>query len=448
MLPDPRTYSSSPFARLLIANAVSAWGDAALTVALAGSLFFSVGAAQARPKVLLYLALTVAPFVVVAPVIGPLLDRAAGGRRLLMAAGFAGRCALALLVARHLHGLLLYPLAFSVLVLSKGHAVAKASLVPSTVGSHDELVTANSRISLVSTIVSLAGGLPAVGLMKVFGARWSLYLAAVVYAVGIVTALRIRRPSELPAPESRAEIEELHTPSILLAVTGMSLLRGAVGFLTFLVAFALKRAGEPAWLYGVVLLASGAGNLGGVVLAPRLRRWLREEVILVGSLLGPGLVALLSARDATKFGLTVTAAAVAFGSAAGKVAFDSLVQRDGPEELYGRAFARFETRFQLTWVAGALIPVALLDVMDSRLGLFVLAIVLAFAGLSYFGGMRGLSAPPRRPAALPPAPPDVHGPVPDRPGESSAPSGGGQEPVPGGGPEPRPRGPGGFGAPG
>ncbi len=420
MYSDPRTFSASPFARLVIANAMSAWGDAALTVALAGSLFFSVGAAQARPKVLLYLALTVAPFVVVAPVIGPALDRAAGGRRLLMAAGFAARCVLALLVARHLNGLLLYPLAFGVLVLSKGHAVAKASLVPSTVATEDELVTANSRISLISTVVSLGGGLPAVGLMKLFGAQWALYMAAVVYAVGVVTAFRIRRPSELPAPESRAEIEELHAPTILLAVTGMGLLRGAVGFMTFLVAFALKRAGEPAWLYGVVLLASGAGNLAGVLLAPQLRRRLREEVILVGSLLVPGLVALLSARDATKFGITLTAAALAFGSAAGKVAFDSLVQRDGPEELYGRAFARFETRFQLTWVAGALIPVALLDVMDSRMGLFVLAITLGFAGLSYFGGMRSVRYAPREPRALPPGHPDDPG-GPGGPGGVSSP---------------------------
>ncbi len=143
-----------------------------------------------------------------------------------------------------------------------------------------------------------------------------------------------------------------------------------------------------------------------MLLAPQLRRRLREEVILVGSLLVPGLVALLSARDATKFGITLTAAALAFGSAAGKVAFDSLVQRDGPEELYGRAFARFETRFQLTWVAGALIPVALLDVMDSRMGLFVLAITLGFAGLSYFGGMRSVRYAPREPRALPPGHPD------------------------------------------
>ncbi|MBK5287485.1 MAG: hypothetical protein JJE46_03350 [Acidimicrobiia bacterium] len=79
---------------------------------------------------------------------------------------------------------------------------------------------------------------------------------------------------------------------------------------------------------------------------------------------------------------------MAAGTAAGRIAFDSLVHRDGPEHLRGRAFARFETRFQLSWVAGALIPVALLNVLDRRWGFFVLALVLFFAGLSYVAGLR------------------------------------------------------------
>ena len=72
----------------------------------------------------------------------------------------------------------------------------------------------------------------------------------------------------------------------------------------------------------------------------------------------------------------------------GRIAFDSLLHRDGPEHLRGRAFARFETRFQLAWVIGALIPVALLDVLTRRSGFFLLALVLGFAGLSYVGGLR------------------------------------------------------------
>ena len=75
-------------------------------------------------------------------------------------------------------------------------------------------------------------------------------------------------------------------------------------------------------------------------------------------------------------------------AATARISFDSLLQRDGPEHLRGRAFARFETRFQLVWVAGALIPVALLDVLTVRTGFFILAVALAFAGLSYIGALR------------------------------------------------------------
>ena len=51
-----------------------------VTVSLAGTLFFDVGVGAARPKVLLYLLLTMAPFALVAPVLGPFLDRTRGGR--------------------------------------------------------------------------------------------------------------------------------------------------------------------------------------------------------------------------------------------------------------------------------------------------------------------------------------------------------------------------------
>ena len=54
-------------------------GDALVTIALAGSLFFDIDPNSARWKVFLYLALTVAPLALVAPFIGPALDRSHGG---------------------------------------------------------------------------------------------------------------------------------------------------------------------------------------------------------------------------------------------------------------------------------------------------------------------------------------------------------------------------------
>jgi hypothetical protein len=138
----------------------------------------------------------------------------------------------------------------------------------------------------------------------------------------------------------------------------------------------------------LVLGASALGGFVGVMITPRVRRVLREESILAASLLVPAVIALLAARDGGTLGAVAIGFTVAAGAAAGRIAFDSLVHRDGPEHLRGRAFARFETRFQLCWVAGALVPVALLNVLNRRWGFFVLSLTLFFAGLSYVAGLR------------------------------------------------------------
>ncbi|HLF41395.1 MAG TPA: MFS transporter, partial [Acidimicrobiia bacterium] len=104
------------------------------------------------------------------------------------------------------------------------------------------------------------------------------------------------------------------------------------------------------------------------------------------ALLIPSVVALFGARNFGRFWIPVVAATVSVGAAAGRLAFDSLVQRDAPEAVRGRTFARFETRFQLAWVAGAFVPVAV--PMPGRLGFLILALGLGFAGLSYLAGIR------------------------------------------------------------
>ena len=68
--------------------------DATLAVALANTLFFSAASAESKDKVALYLLITVAPFAVIAPVVGPLLDRVQRGRRLALALSTAGQGAL------------------------------------------------------------------------------------------------------------------------------------------------------------------------------------------------------------------------------------------------------------------------------------------------------------------------------------------------------------------
>lgn len=420
---DPRTYALNPFGRLAVAHAGSVVGDACLTVSLAGSIFFTQSIGESRTQVLLYLLLTIAPFAVVGPVVGPALDRSRAGRRTLLAIGCFGRALVCFLMIGQLETVLLFPLAFVALVLSKGHAVAKSALVPAVVPDESALVEANSRLSLVAVLASVVGGLPAAGLVAVFDAGVALLLATVVFVVAGFLAFRIPAAGKPAAAETPEERSELAVPSIVFAGTAMAVMRGCVGFLTFLLAFLLKEAGQPAWFFGLVLVASAVGGFLGVIVTPWLRRRLNEETILASSLVVPAIVALFSARDGGRIGAVTIAFFVAVGASSGRIAFDSLLHRDGPEHLHGRAFARFETRFQLAWVAGALVPVALLDVITKRSGFFLLALVLGFAGLSYVGGLRarhewgphghGPTPPPRpggAPESLPvPDPPDNRG---------------------------------------
>jgi Major Facilitator Superfamily len=381
----------SPFARLAITHALAIGADTLVAVALAGSIFFSATLADARPKVLLYLAITMVPFAVVAPVMGPALDRTKGGRRFMVAVFALGRGVLCLFMANHLKSLLFYPAAFGTLALSKGYQVAKSSLVPAVVDDESELVEANSRLALIAVLAGVALGPLGAGVQTLTDARWVLRLAAVVNLASVFAAFRIPRAAKTAPPVQPIEQAELHAASIRLAATAMAVLRAATGFLTFLAAFELKRTHAKPWLFGLVIGAGAFGGFLGAVIAPRLRRAVREETILVGSLLVPAVVALFGARGFGHTALGVVASAVSVGAAAGRLAFDSLVQRDAPEAARGRTFAKFETRFQLAWVGGAFIPAAIPGEWG-RLGFLLLAVGLTFFGLSYFAAVRAAPA--------------------------------------------------------
>jgi len=318
----------------------------------------------------------------------------------MVAAAMAGRAVLCVLMANEIDSPLLYPLAFSALVLSKGQSVAKSALVPAVVDSHEELVLANSRLAIIAVLGASVAAPIAALVLKVAGAEWVLRTGSLVFVFGIVCAFGIPRAERVGIAETLDEREALHARSIVVAGTAMGLLRGVVGFFTFFAAFALKRAHEPAWVFGLVLIASAVGNGIGTIASPFLRKKVREEWMLAGALLFPALPLVLAARDYGRVSLVLAAATVAAATACGRVAFDSLLQRDGSESLRGRAFARFETRFQLVWVAGGVGAVVFPG--GGRGGIFVVAVVLLFAGLSYVGAFRRSAA--RKSQSRPPRP--------------------------------------------
>ena len=387
--PDPRFLPPSPFSRLVVAHATMVAGDACFTVSLAGSIFFQGPASGSRSKVLLYLLIAFAPFAIVGPILGPALDRVRGGRRLLIIVSALGRATLALVMAQVITktgstALLVYPLAFGVLVLQKGYSVAKSSLVPGFIDDDAELVRANSRLAVISTIATPIGCAVAALVQWLFGADWSLVLAVFVFTTAAVLATKIPHPKVLARDPDKVQLEkdELHQPSILLAGSAMALLRSAVGYLAVFMVFALR--GNLLGL-GIAGGCAVGGAFVGNFIAPALRDRFREEVILDSAIIGASLLVVFGALLSGFLGFAIAGLAIGVGAASGKLGFDSLLQRDGPDAARGRAFARFETRFQLTWGIGALLG---LIPLAHSLGLLALGLTLLFGGLSYFAALR------------------------------------------------------------
>ena len=392
--PGADAFHLSPFARLARSHVFVAAGDALVTIALANSLFFDLDPNDARWKVFLYLALTMAPLALVAPFIGPVLDRSVGGRRWMIVGVNAGRAIVCLIMIDDLNGLLLFPEAFAVLAMGKAYAVSRSAVVPTVVRSDAELVEANSKLQLLSGIAVPLAAVPAAIAFVIAGSEGVLVLAVIAFAIATLAALRIPRTQVAAAPATAAEAAELRGAGIRLAASAMGLVRGIVGFLTFLLLFELRDGAT--WMIGAVLVVTGAGALLGSAVAPRLRRSHPEERMLMTLLAVAVAGGLIAAWVGGLAASMLLAGLVAVVSTAGRLAFDSLVQRDAPDANRGRSFARFELRFQVVWVVGAVIPV--LISIPLRAGFLIIAGVAGFALFSYVAGQRAAhrihAAPP------------------------------------------------------
>jgi MFS family permease len=402
--------SGRPLDRLAWVHAVSALGDALVAVALAGTLFFAVPVAAARPRVALYLLLTVAPFAVVAPLLGRLLDGRRGAGRMALAAAMALRAALAALAVSRTESLLLYPLAFGLLVCSRAHGISRTAMVPELLdpkGTRDQrdLVAVNGRMARVAALGGTAGALIGVGLDRLVGSG-VLWAAALTFAAGTVLALTLPRhqaaakpsaPAAHPDPMVRRAARLARPPGrVRLARSANTTVRAVGGFTLFLLAFELRRQGVGTAGLGLLLAGVGVGGVVGAFVLPRAARLVREDGLLAGGLLLCGTTAWLLAGRVGTVAAAVGGLAMGAGIAAARLGFESLVQRDVPPAARGTAITRAETTFQLAWVAGAVIPVAF--PLPTTPSLLVAALACLVAASTYTVGLLRLS---RRGAARP-----------------------------------------------
>src|SRR6204780_3257691 len=202
--------SRTGLAHLIELSAAGSIGDAFVAVALAGTLFFSASVDQARGRIALALLITMAPFAVLAPFLGPMLDRVQQGRRYILMGTLLARGLLCWGMAgavAHNDAVTLLPAAFGVLVLQKAYGVTRAAVTPRLLPSEITLVTANARSALGGLIASSVGAGLAVGVSYLAGggsggAAWVLRVGTAIYLAA--TALALRLPSGVDAPPEPA----------------------------------------------------------------------------------------------------------------------------------------------------------------------------------------------------------------------------------------------------
>src|SRR5579864_2944329 len=184
---------------LIELTAASGAGDAFVIVALAGTIFFNTSVDQARGKVVLFLLVTMAPFAVLAPFIGPALDRVQQGRKYLLAGTLLARGLLCYAMSAAISNpITLLPAAFGVLVLQKAYGVVRASVAPRLLPEQITLVTANARSQLIAVIGATIAAVVAEGVQVTAGAAWVLRAGMVVYLAAMVLALRL--PDQVDSP--------------------------------------------------------------------------------------------------------------------------------------------------------------------------------------------------------------------------------------------------------
>ncbi|MCW2613403.1 MAG: Major Facilitator Superfamily protein [Frankiales bacterium] len=398
--------------RLIYLHSANAAGDAAVTISLATTVFFAGATSEARGQVALFLALTMVPFAIVAPLIGPFLDKFSHGRRWAIGATFALRAFLCWVLAGAVaaDSALLYPAALGVLVSSKAYGVTRAAAVPRLLPSDSTLVKSNGRVSLAG-LVGAGISAPLAGGAAYFGAEWSLRYAFVVFVAGTVAAILL--PAQVDSSEGEQQVSlrsgpdgqrrGTHIPAeVAYALRANCGPRWLSGFLTMYMAFLLRDKPLEGWedrqaiLLGIVIGGAALGNGIGIFLASVLKK-INPTLTVTVALLADAAIVLTATLFYGLFVLGALGLVAGLAQSLAKVSLDSTIQSGVPTHVQASAFARSDTTLQLAWVIGGFVGIALPQI--PRLGLGIGFAVLALWTLFVLSSrVRRPGGRPQRPA--------------------------------------------------
>ena len=423
--------------------------DSAMAVALANTLFFAAATGESKGKVALYLLITIAPFAVIAPLIGPALDRVQHGRRAALAMSFLLRTVLAVVLISNYDNVtgsypswVLYPCALGMMVLSKSFSVLRSAVTPRVMPPSIDLVRVNSRLTMFGLIggTIIGGGIAAVAeyvFGKLLGLPGALFVVVFVSLAGASLTMRIPRLVEVTEGEVPATFTYHGTGSFdwlddesgessrakdaprqplgrntIAALWGNCTIKAMVGFLFLYPAFVAKAHDASGWvqlaMLGTIGAAAGIGNFAGNFTAARMRLG-NPALLVMWAAVAVTTLALTAAVTGNLIVAVIATLVTSASSAIAKASLDASLQDDLPEESRASAFGRSESVLQLAWVLGGAIGVLVytelwvgFTAISALLIPGLAQTVLSYRGHSLvpgFGGNRPVLAEPERRSA-------------------------------------------------
>ena len=377
-----RTLRNRDFRLLWTSGAISGIGSWLLVVAIPFHVFELTGSTVATG---LTLALEALPALVIGPWAGVLLDRWNLSRAMWLAdLASAGAVALILFADRADRVWLVYVAVLAESVATTVFRPAARALLPSVVGTGDDLAAANALNAFSGSVIRLTA--PPLGALLLAGPGIEFVLAVDIasYLLSAAIIAAIRRQPSVRSAEPQRPLEGFRHAGRSKVLRGLLIGNGVfltanAGLTALLVPLVVDRLDAPGYAVGYLISGLGIGFLSGAAISAKALTWLpiRDLLVVTQLATAAAFFALVNAPTVP----WAIAAAVLIG-APGSVLLitaETTIQRVSPPEMLGRIGALFFAMDSVSVITGALAAAALTTFLDLSLTLNLLA---AFAVLA------------------------------------------------------------------
>ena len=422
------------FRRLLFVRLLGQFGDGVFQISLAGAVLFNPERQAHAAEVAAGFAVILLPYCLVGPFAGVLLDRWWRQRVLVLANLVRAVLVLGVAaeVAAGVDNQLFYVSALVVVSVNRFFLSTLSASLPHVVNP-PEVVTANALSTTCGGIAATLGGGFGIAIRALAGDTNVGYgivgaLALLPYVASALTARGFARVALGPDDVHRCNRETMRAVAaglvagaqyvarlrpVCYAFTVIGIYRFCYGILT-ITTLLLYRNYLPddgffrnglAGLAQVVLGVAVGSALAAIVTPPVTRRlgFVRWASILLMTASSAAFGLILPFRLPL---LVLAACVLGFTSQGIKICVDTLLQQNVADDFRGRVFTLYDTLFNMTFVAAAVVTALLIpDSGHAPAAVVAIGVVFAVTALGYlrFHG-RGQLAPAASPAETEPLP--------------------------------------------